>query len=196
MTWSNKRKDNLIKAWLDRSFGNDEWRALFPAFVTTYLEMIESDHRLAVIQIRRESDYSRKFFTFDHRMIAKDGFRSLIQQGWLGPNQDLNLPFSQRLRRCRQYISEWRRENPSNSSKQIKEISAAIDSGQTDPNVSTTGLINMKYALSVAYKEEEEYWYQKSRIQCNSKGDRNIRFFMLRQRIAEHETRLSLLRIN
>ncbi|KAF8109734.1 hypothetical protein N665_0092s0007 [Sinapis alba] len=56
MTWSNKRKDNLIQCWLDRALVNDEWCANYSASKVLYLEMIESDHRPAVIQIRKNND--------------------------------------------------------------------------------------------------------------------------------------------
>ncbi|KAF8086556.1 hypothetical protein N665_0621s0007 [Sinapis alba] len=35
MTWSGQRKTHLVQSWLDRSFGNDEFRALYPATITT-----------------------------------------------------------------------------------------------------------------------------------------------------------------
>ncbi|WZZ50262.1 hypothetical protein YC2023_050369 [Brassica napus] len=39
MTLNNKRKDILVQSWLDRAFGNDEWRALYPACKLSILRL-------------------------------------------------------------------------------------------------------------------------------------------------------------
>ena len=177
MTWSNKKKDNLIQCWLDRGFANDEWHALFPESKITYLEMIESDHRPAVIQIRKHSDHGRKCFTFDQRLLENEELRPIIAESWLGYGDDLNTSFTNRIRRCRQYISDWKRLNSTNAAKRIRELTEEIDVGHLDPNVSSDHLKSLQLDLVDAYRQEEEFWYQKSRLQWNTKGDRNTRFY-------------------
>lgn len=49
--------------------------------------------------------------------------------------------------------------------------------GHLDPNVSSDHLKSLQLDLVDAYRQEEEFWYQKSRLQWNTKGDRNTRFY-------------------
>ena len=143
----------------------------------TYLEMIESDHRPAVIQIRKHSDHGRKCFTFDQRLLENEELRPIIAESWLGYGDDLNTSFTNRIRRCRQYISDWKRLNSTNAAKRIRELTEEIDVGHLDPNVSSDHLKSLQLDLVDAYRQEEEFWYQKSRLQWNTKGDRNTRFY-------------------
>lgn len=51
MTWLGKRKTYNVEQWLDRAMANDECKAKYPTSSVEYLELIESDHRLAIIKI-------------------------------------------------------------------------------------------------------------------------------------------------
>lgn len=65
MTWLEKRKTHLVESLLDRTMANDKWKANFPGSKVQYLEMIESDHRPAIIKIQRTTDMGKKMFRYD-----------------------------------------------------------------------------------------------------------------------------------
>lgn len=179
MTWIGKRKGYSIQSWLDRGFGNDEFRAKFPATRVTYLEMIESDHRPAVIQIRRTTEFGKKSFCFDNRMIEREGFKDVILSGWNSdnPNQYLSVP--DRIRKCRHAISQWKKANNTNSSKRITALTALIDAAHSDSSCPWSEIQQLRKDLLQAYKDEESFWRNKSRVQWLNYGDRNTRFSML-----------------
>lgn len=76
MTWSGKRNIHLVQSWIDSALGNDEWRATFPASYVTYLEMIEYDHRTAIIQIRRNAEYGKRCFVMIVDYFGEMDFRN------------------------------------------------------------------------------------------------------------------------
>lgn len=88
-----------------------------------------------------------------------------------------SLSLSQRLRRCRHSMSEWKKDNISNSAKQIKSLIHHIDLAHSNPSVSSVELLEMRKELIQAYKDEETYWNLKSRNKWLQKGDRNTRFY-------------------
>ncbi|XP_013624410.1 PREDICTED: uncharacterized protein LOC106330501 [Brassica oleracea var. oleracea] len=133
MTWAGNRKGHKVQSWLDRGFGNDEFRALYPASRVIYLEMIESDHRPAIIQIRKTTDFGKKSFCFDNRLTEREGFKEVIIDGWKSTLPGQYVSVSDRIRKCRHAISQWKKANNTNSAKHIKALTALIDEAHSDP---------------------------------------------------------------
>lgn len=177
MTWSGNRKGHKIQSWLDRGFGNDELRALYPASRIIYLEMVESDHRPAIIQIRKTTEFGKKSFCFDNRLIEREGFLEVVKEGWNSSTLGNRVSVSDRIRKCRHTISQWKKANNTNSAKRIKALITLLDEAHSDPSVSLQEIHKLRKDLLQAYKDEEAFWRNKSRIQWLNYGDRNTRFF-------------------
>ncbi|CAE6183154.1 unnamed protein product [Arabidopsis arenosa] len=79
MTWAGKRRSYTVESWLDRAMANDQWKANFPASEVIYLEMIESDHRLAIIKIRRTTEQGLRPFMFDTRLCSNPDVEDVIK---------------------------------------------------------------------------------------------------------------------
>lgn len=128
-------------------------------------------------------------FCYDSRLFRRDGFQKLVEDG-LMVNSAADIPLSQRLRSCRHSMSEWKKENVSNSAKQIKSPIQKIDIAHSNPSVTSAEITNMKKDLIQAYKDEETYWELKSR-KWLQKGIAKRDFIMLQQRIGYPLIRLS-----
>lgn len=176
MTWAGKRNTHNVECWLDRALANDEWKALFPASEVEYLEMVESDHRPAVIKIRKVTEQGTRPFYFDKRLCKVPEVAPVIEESW-NMQFDPGASVNDRIRNCRREIGIWKRANNTNSAKRIKELISIIDKAHTDHHTSTKQIQELRFELLKAYREEETYWHQKSRIQWLKEGDRNTRFF-------------------
>ena len=152
---------------------------LFPAALTEFLEMGESDHRPLVTHLLVDRDMPRRFFKIDERCMNKEGFKDTVCRGWRGSGQSqlLQIPLVQRLSRCRQHISVWKRNNRMNAEEKIIILRRRLDMAMTSASSSTQERNNIKEELNQAYLDEEIFWKQKSRIMWLRSGDRNTRYF-------------------
>ena len=59
----------------------------------------------------------------------------------------------------------------------IQNLQQALEEVQTDKNRSQEDIIEISSIVQEAYKDEEEYWHQKSRNMWYSAGDLNTKFY-------------------
>ena len=78
---------------------------------------------------------------------------------------------------CRHEIATWRKNNPPYGKEKIADLQRALEEVQTDNNRSQEDIIEVSRKLQEAYKDEEDYWHQKSRNMCYSSGDLNTKFY-------------------
>lgn len=155
MTWMGKRRSHTVECWLDRAMANDYWRATYPASEVEYLEMIESDHRPAIIRIRRTTEQGFKPFQFDTRLTGIPEFEEVICQSWNKHMQNNEGTVYERIKICRREISAWKRSNATNSANQIKELTQAIDEAHSDHTFTMEKIRALRKELLQAYKDEE-----------------------------------------
>jgi len=130
---------------------NGAWFDMFSAATTEFLEINESHHRPLVYFLTNQVDVPRKTFRFDNRMCGKDGFRDSVMRGWKGTCQMqlLDTPLAQRLVRCRQHISIWKRHNQHNAGDNINRLR-----GQLDRAITSTTMCGLREEIDQAYMEE------------------------------------------
>lgn len=177
MTLLGKRRTYTVECWLDRAMANDEWNSMFPASEVEYLELIESDHRPAIIKIQRQTEVGPKPFLFDARLCNRQELNEIVRKCWSQDMYTDSNSVQRKLKESRAQISKWRRKNNTNSAKRIKELKMIIDKAHTDPSISIDHINLLRRELDTEYKNEEKFWYQKSRVQWLKEGDRNTRFF-------------------
>ena len=178
-SWAGQRGTHLVRCCLDRTMANGSWFDLFPVSHTEYLEMGESDHRTIITFMSAERETPRRFFKYDNRMLHKEGFKDSVRRGWcgMGQSQLVRIPLTQRISRCLQHISQWKRLNKNNAEERISFLRNKLDNAVTSTSFSTEERNAIKDDLHQAYLEEEIYWKQKSRIMWLRSGDRNTRYF-------------------
>lgn len=82
-----------------------------------------------------------------------------------------------RIKKCRSTIARWRREENYNTQKSLEELKDKLDRSQVDHSLLAAEVSSIQNQLQKAYKEEEEFWQQKSRNLWFKKGERNTKFF-------------------
>lgn len=177
MSWVGYRSTGKVQCRLDRAVGNEEWHHLFSHTNVEYLKLWGSDHRPVLTRIQSNNVRRRKSFMFDRRWLSKDGIKEAIEDGW-GPLDETNSrPLHVRLSDVRRTLARWKRENPSNSEKKIELIKEQLERAQTDQSIPSKEVLNLKWNLCAAFREEELCWRQKSRALWLRDGDRNTKFF-------------------
>ena len=68
-----------------------------------------------------------------------------------------------KISNCRHDIAKWRKNNLPYGKKKINDLHKALKEVQTDDTRTQEDIIEVSWKLQEAYKDEEEYWHQKSR---------------------------------
>ena len=107
-----------------------------------------------------------------------------ITMGWsdhrIGSEDDIVAKISN----CRHKIAKWRKNNLPYGKEKISDLQKALEEVQTDNTRSQEDIVEVSRKLQEAYKDEEDYWHQKSRNMWYSSGDLNTKFYhaLTRQR--------------
>lgn len=193
LSWRGSRHSHFIKSRLDRSLANCAWNETFPSGRCTYLRFEGSDHR-PLVTYSDEARIKRKgVFRFDRRLLTNDEIRDLVADSW---NHLRIESVEVKISRCRAAIIGWSKEKNRNSSKKIKDLQAILEVllSSTEPEPVLIG--KSTEDLNQAYKEEELFWRQRSRIQWLQHGDRNSGFFHAVTRGRRHQNRMNIIEDN
>ena len=177
MSWMGYRRSGKVQCRLDRTIGNKDWNHIFSHTNVEYLKLWGSDHRPVLTRIQSRSVRLWRSFKFDRRWLDKNGLKEAIKEGWGPEETNGNRTLHINLCDVRRAISRWKKLNPSNTQKKIETIKEQLEKAHTDDSVMSEELLNLKWNLCTAFREEELYWRQKSRALWLKYGDRNTKFF-------------------
>ncbi|XP_056851708.1 uncharacterized protein LOC130500775 [Raphanus sativus] len=115
---------------------------------------------------------------------------SLVDSAW---NHNPLETVIAKLNACRKSIIKWTKERNSKSNQCITEAQKDLEGllSAAAPDLPRIEAVNK--VLSDAYKEEEAYWRQRSRIQWLKNGDRNTGFFHAATRQRRRQNSFSVL---
>ena len=100
-----------------------------------------------------------------------------IVTGWTESSEGQAEDFVTIIGNCRHEIASWRKNKQPYEKDKIKDLQQALEEVQTDNNRSQEDILDASRKLQDAYKDEEEYWHQKSRNMWYSSGDLNTKFY-------------------
>ena len=173
---------------MDRALENEDLHALFPCSYTEYLGMMGPDHRPVMAYLENRVSRRRGQFRFDKRWIRHDGLLESIGRGWGDSTPENSGDVVSKIINCRHEIATWRKNNPPFGKERISELQKALEEVQTDNNRSQEDIMEVSRKLQETYKDEEEFWHQKSRNMWHTSGDLNIKFnhTLTKQRLARN----------
>ena len=159
------------------SIGKRRLACGFPCYFKEYLGMVVSDHRLIVAYLGNKVPWRRRQFMFDKRWIGHDGLLESIGRGWGASTPENSWDFVSKIINCCHEIATWRKNNPSYGKERISELQKALEEVQTDNNRTQENILEVSRKLQKAYKDDEEFWHQKSRNMWHTSRNLNTKFY-------------------
>ena len=139
--------------------------------------MLASDHRPVVAFLEDKVTRRRRLFRFDKRWIGQDCLMESIATGWRDHNEGQSENLVSKISNCRHEIAVGRKNSPLYGKDKIQDLQRALEEVQSDNDRSEEEILEVSRKLQEAYKDEEEYWHQKSRNIWYSSGDLNTKFY-------------------
>lgn len=171
------RSNLWIQSKLDRCFGNKSWALQFPASNQEFLDKRGSDHRPVIVRLTTTKDVYKGSFRFDKRLFNKPNIKEAIALAWNSHHRVGVMRVSNKLKRCRNALSRWKKENNLNSLTRIKQAQVVLEREQSSHFPRIVVVAGLKKELCMAYNEEESFWRSKSRQQWVRVGEKNSQFF-------------------
>ena len=101
----------------------------------------------------------------------------LIAIGWAEDNEGHVGDIVTKINNFRREIAKWRKNSPPYEKKKINDLQKALEELQSDNNRTHEKILEVSRKLQDAYKDEEDYWHQKSRNMWYTAGDLNTKFY-------------------
>lgn len=186
-TWSNCQNDNPISKKLDRVMINSVWINEFPHSFVTFESGGVSDHMRMHTQLRNVPPVNMKPFKFFNHLTGHPKFLEVVERVWnksppLFHSRSALGMFQEKLKALKFDMRGLNRDLYGDLPGRVKlayeELCARQTEAMQNPQTSTFE------AASDAWEHwhhisgiEEQFFYQKSRVQWLGLGDRNSRFF-------------------
>ena len=138
------------------------------------MEFNGSDHRPLVSIFDSAKRKSNRIFRYDRRLKDNQEVKDLITTTWLAAE---NLHSEVRLAKVRQALVQWSKEKHLNSRETIERIKKELDEALSSRVGDEDLIYRLNNELIAAYKAEEDFWRQRSRIIWLASGDKNTQFF-------------------
>ncbi|KAG2290075.1 hypothetical protein Bca52824_049679 [Brassica carinata] len=190
LSWRGKRNTHMVQCRLDRAISNSDWMEVFPSCRSQYLKYEASDHRplLTFLDTRRKKGL--KIFRFDRRLKDHIEVKLIIREVW---ERTTHLDVGGRLACCRRAICEWSKEFQANSRKMIETLRIQLDDAMSNPVHDDDLIHRINMQLLTAYKQEEEYWKQRSRQLWLALGDSNTSYFHATTKARKSKNRMTVI---
>ena len=161
LSWRGQRGDHLVRCRLDRAATNSSWAERFPTARCTYLAYEGSDHKPLLTIFEPSKRRRRDIFRYDRRLKDYPEVTELIRATW----KEAHLcSVTERISQMRGAISRWNKTKQANSRIVIEKKKVELEEAQTS-SVNDLELIHkISNELKAAYKAEEAYWRQRSRL--------------------------------
>ncbi|KAG5384519.1 hypothetical protein IGI04_035989, partial [Brassica rapa subsp. trilocularis] len=100
-----------------------------------------------------------------------------IGEAWKRARGNNNLSIVESLGAVRKSLGNWKRENNHNSNERMQKLRHELELESSSTSPCWERVNELKMEIGKAFKEEEEFWAQKSKDKWFVVGDNNTSFF-------------------
>ena len=199
-TWCNNREgENIIRERIDRAFGNIHLREMFPHMQVFNVDPSGSDHHLLHVNCCYKGVKKARSFRFEPMWVKHSDYLSTIKRGWNYNDvfADSKITsFLTRLSQCKEALWRWSKKEFPNYRRRLEFLkSQLVELMQSDRTSDISKMIvDIKTEIEATIDKEEQYWWQRSRIEWLKAGDKNSRFFHLSTINRRHQNSILRLR--
>ncbi|XP_062028816.1 uncharacterized protein LOC133744789 [Rosa rugosa] len=197
-TWENCKEEaeEIIRERLDRAIGNADWLCSWPDSFVHHEPRVGSDHCPLVIYTYPRLPKGPKPFRFEASWAEDPECEEIVTGSWKSDrNSDPIVLWDSNLSSCRKNMIKWSRKKYPNNKSVIEALNRELSAIQNGPILSDSGgrVNEIIRDLGEAWKLEESFWKQRSRVNWLLNSDRNTKFFHLTTIQRRQRNRISRL---
>eukprot|EP00258_Populus_trichocarpa_P027694 XP_024443713.1 uncharacterized protein LOC112324533 [Populus trichocarpa] len=198
-TWRGGIRNGYMRVQerLDRCFGNAQWRQLFQDANVLVLPRVRSDHHLILVELKEQRvtvQGEGRPFRFEAAWLQHREFAEFLKNQW---ETDAEVPTT--LEGLMVQLKIWNKWVYGNIFQKKRKVLARL--GGIQKAIAVRGnphLYQLEDDLSAEYNEilrqEEIHWFQKSRCNWISFGDRNTSYFHTKTIIRRQRNKIKALK--
>lgn len=156
-TWSGRRGKLSIQCKLDRCFGNKGWLQIFPGANQVFLDKRGSDHRPVLVYLVNSFNERRGRFGFDKSLLNLPNVKNTVINAWKGKRDEVPCNVTERVRRCRRALCNWKRNFNLNARDKILKLQEELEAEESLNFPRRHLVLRLKQELMKAYREEESF---------------------------------------
>jgi len=197
-TWANSAEHPTFER-LDRILVSTNWEQKFPLSTVEALTREISDHTPLLLDTNQASHRGNTpLFKFELGWLAKDGFFYLITNVWKAENTGTSplQRWQNKIRTVRRYLRGWAKNQVGQNKKKKSFLLQQLDilDRKAESTLLSPQELEHKRVLSAELsgllREEELYWFQRSKATRLLQGNANTRYFQLVANGRHRKTRI------
>lgn len=114
---------------------------------------------------------------FDKRMVGKRGVEEAVASCWEWDGSDTEPNLMDCIAKCRSELAKLKRTENLNSKNRIDTLRKDLEKEISKQFPRSGVMRRLKQELAIAYRDEETFWRQRSKVEWLKEGDRNKSFF-------------------
>ena len=182
---------------LDRCFGNAQWRQMYQDANVIVLPRVKSDHHPILVELERKRGRvhsNDRPFQFEAAWLQHKEFAEFVNKSW-----ETGSELPRALQNLTYRLKIWNKEVYGNIFQRKRRVLDRL--GGVQKAIASRGnpsLYQLEETLETEYRQilrqEEIHWYQKSRCQWISFGDRNTSYFHTKTIIRRQRNKIKALK--
>ncbi|KAL0011089.1 hypothetical protein SO802_006197 [Lithocarpus litseifolius] len=180
---TSRRCSYLVQESLDRTYANNEWRAIFPRAKLSHLQVSYSNHVPLLISTTEPINPKRRKRLprrFEEKWVTHSDCEKVIREAWEGQFRNGSPMFVlfEKIKQCRHALVDWSRNNFGIFKTKLQEKQTTLEELSRENEAEHFQRIRtLKAKINTILHQDELFWRQRSHSIWLPAGDKNTKFF-------------------